>query len=129
MNIISLPETDFYYLKKDPIKGISVVSLRNFIKGDIISRNYAAIIDWEMDERSQFQQTYPLYWSDEFSCIAFGIINLLNHSFMPNCKIKVDEESQTIFLLCIDRIKPEDELTIYYGDNHYPFKHGNVKIY
>jgi len=128
-NKIILPETEGYYLQKDPQKGIAVIASKNFKEGDVISRNYIAVIDWEMDETSAFQQTYPLYWSEEFSCIAFGVINLVNHSFTPNCDVIVETDSRTLSLVCCRDISPEEELTIDYGDGHYPFKHGNVKIY
>jgi hypothetical protein len=42
-NKIFLPKTDSYYLLKDPQKGISVISSKNYKEGDIISRNYIAI--------------------------------------------------------------------------------------
>ena len=129
MNEILLPQTSSYCLKKDPVKGVGVYSLKDFKAGDIISKNYTAIIDWEMDESSPFQQTYPMYWTEEFSCIAFGIINLVNHSSNPNCRIAIDIDSRTIALVCKLNLNSGDEFTIDYGDDHYPFKYGNVKIH
>jgi hypothetical protein len=127
-NKILLPDTDNYFLVKDPQKGISVIANKGYQIGEIISKNYIAIIDWEMDEKSIFQQTYPLYWSEDYSCIAFGIINLLNHSFEPNCKINKNADTRMLELVCIKEIIPDEELTLYYGEDHYPFKYGNVKI-
>jgi SET domain-containing protein len=127
-NKISLPETDNYYLVKDPLKGISVIANKEFKVGEFISKNYIAVIDWEMDENSLFQQTYPLYWSDEHSCIAFGIINIINHNYEPNCKIINDYDTRTIELVCIKEILSDEELTIDYGEDHYPFKYEKIKI-
>ena len=129
MHKIQLPQTSFYYLRNHPLKGIGVYSLRDFKIGEMISKNYVAIIDWEMDENSSFQQHYPMHWTEEFACIAFGIINLVNHSSKPNCRIKIDYDSKTIALLSKKVINAEEELTIDYGDEHFPFKYGKVKIY
>ena len=127
-NRIILPETDHYYLFKHPSKGICVIANKHYKINDLISTNYIAEIDWILDENSKFQRDYPLYWTEENACIAFGVINLINHSKFPNCKLSIDIERRTISLMCIREIKIGDEIVMDYGSEHYPFRQGEVII-
>jgi|GEM_PF-3154265 hypothetical protein len=125
---IDLPETDSYYLFKDERKGVCVMAGKAFDADDLISINYTAIIDWTMDEQSAFQRHYPMFWTDEHACIAFGIVNLLNHSSSPNCRLVQDHATHTVRLICMQPIKPGEELVIDYGPEHFPFMSGETAI-
>jgi hypothetical protein len=127
-NRIILPETDNYYLLKDPIKGICLIANKQYEINDIITTNYIAEIDWVMDNGSKFQREYPMYWTDEKACIAFGVANLINHSKFANCKLLIDIEQRTLSLICISEIKIGVEIVMDYGNEHYPFKSGETDI-
>jgi len=127
-NRIILPETDHYYLFKHPSQGICVIANKHYEINDLITINYTAEIDWILDENSKFQRDYPLYWTKENACIAFGVANLINHSKFPNCKLSIDIERRTVSLMCIREINIGDEIVMDYGSEHYPFRSGKVII-
>ena len=70
----------------------------------------------DVRENSKFND-YPMYWTKKEDCVAFGVINLLNHSDRSNICLKRDYKRKLINAYAIENISPNVELTINYDCN------------
>jgi SET domain-containing protein len=57
---------------------------------------------------------YPMYWDKKSDCIAFGPINLLNHSSSPTARLVRDRRECRIDMFAKTDLKKGEELTINY---------------
>lgn len=98
-------------------KGRCVIATSDYSDGDIIMVNHVGLIGVDdLKQESLFDQ-YLVRWDELYNSIAFGYINLLNHSSAPNCELICNYDNLTITCKAIDKVISGDELTIKYACN------------
>ena len=99
----------------DKKKGFCVVAYRDICQNELICINPVGLIGFkDLTEKSEFNH-YPMWWNDKTDCIAFGAINLLNHSKESNVYLKRDYKKRLISMYALKFIKHGTELVIDYN--------------
>lgn len=98
----------------NPKKGFCVFSAVSLKIGEHITTCAISPIGFkDIIKKSKFND-YPMYWTKKEDCVAFGVINLLNHSNHPNICLKRDYKRKLIWAYSLENIPPDVELTIDY---------------
>lgn len=101
-------------LAQHPVKGFCVLANRDFKRNQYITTSPVSLLEiGDIKEASKFND-YPMYWNGKVDCIAFGEINLLNHSDNPSIYLKRDYKKKLIKAYALRPIKTGEELTINY---------------
>ena len=99
---------------KHPRKGFCVVAEKNISKDKLLCTSVVSEIGFkDLKKKSSFND-YPMYWNKKTDCIAFGPINLLNHSNNSNAYLVRDYKSNLIKMYAKRTVKKGEEMTINY---------------
>jgi len=71
-----------------PVKGRCVVANQDIRKGELILINPVELVGFSDIKSKCALDSYPIWWSKTKDCIAFGLINMVNHSKHPNVCFK-----------------------------------------
>ncbi len=95
-------------------KGRCVVADRDFKSGEMIDENHVVRVDYDKVKESQIEP-YCMDWGSS-DAIAFGKINLINHSTTsPNTRIERDMTNDIIRCFAVRDIAKGEELTFTYN--------------
>ena len=95
-------------------KGFNLLANKKINKDELISISAVSLVGFDEIKEDSILKNYPMYWNDEKDCIAFGIINLLNHSDNPNVRIENDYDNKLIKAFAIKDIEINEELVMKY---------------
>jgi hypothetical protein len=95
-------------------RGFHLISNEYIHKDELISTTAVSLVGFDDIKEYSILRNYPMCWNDEVDCIAFGIINLLNHSENPNIRIENDYENKLLRAYAIKDIYRGIELTMKY---------------
>jgi hypothetical protein len=98
-----------------PIKGFCVKVNTNIYEDTKLCVNAVSLIEFNaLKKKSKFND-YPMWWDKKTDCIAFGVINLLNHNNSPTVYLKRDRRNRLITMYANKDLKIGDECTINYA--------------
>jgi hypothetical protein len=98
-------------------KGRGVFATKQFLPDDLIERAPVVILEDEDDIEAIEETMMGNYWysTDHGQALALGYASLYNHSYRPNAQYAVNEDTETISIVAIHKIKPGKEITINYN--------------
>jgi hypothetical protein len=95
-------------------KGFCVMSAVDLKPKEFITVCPVSLMEVGDIKGTSLLDVYPMGWSKKNDCIAFGVINLLNHSKNSNITLKRDKKNHLIRAYAKGNIKKGEELTINY---------------
>jgi hypothetical protein len=99
---------------RDVRKGFCVCVNDNVSKGTLLCINVVGTIGpLDLNVKSKFN-SYPMWWNKKTDVIAFGPINLLNHSGKPNVLLTRDRKNMLIKMYAGRNLKSGEELVVDY---------------
>lgn len=99
---------------RDNIKGFCVIADSDIERNRFICTCPVGFMGLkDLSDKSEFNH-YPMWWNDETDCIAFGVINLLNHNKESTVFLERDFDNRLIHMYAAKDIKKGEELVIDY---------------
>jgi uncharacterized protein len=103
------------YVRKVPGKGRGVFASCDLPPGKLVLVNDVALIEPDALKKTSKFNDYPMAWSRKYDAIALGPINMLNHSFSPNCRVERFSRERVMECWTVCAIRQGEELTIHYA--------------
>ena len=99
---------------RDPKKGNCVVASVAIGVGKLIAKCPVTLVRRGDIKQGCELDNYPMWWTNRVDCLAFGVINLLNHSDNPNVRLVRNYRKRSISCIAKRDIHPGEELAIDY---------------
>jgi len=105
-------------VRESKIHGKGIFSKSFIPKGELVMVIRGEVIDGdECERREDEEDNVYIFWNGDDCYIDtnhFGKIRFINHNCDPNCEV-MDRDDETLNLIAIKDIYPDDEITIDYG--------------
>lgn len=113
-------------VKKSPIHGYGVFADQNFTPGEVIEEAYTLIVNYkEMDLLDYY---FGLEKDvNKKTLLPLGYACIYNHSEQHNAVFKFDIENKLTIFKAIRKIKPGEEITVYYSPCWFAYRSMSVK--
>lgn len=96
------------------VKGLCLFAGVGLKTGELIVTCPITLIDFKDVKEGTPLDAYPMWWNSKKDCIAFGVINLLNHAEITNVVLRRDRKKRLIRAYAKCNIEAGTELTIHY---------------
>ena len=97
------------------VKGNCVVAREAIKRGQLVSECPVSVVESKDIRKNCAFDQYPIWWRGRKDCIAFGLINLINHSSAPNVRLCRDYKRMTIRCYAKRNILRGEELAYDYA--------------